>query len=313
MKLGISVCLLGEKVRYDGGHKLDHYLAITLGRFVEWVPVCPEVGIGLSVPREAMRLVENKDAVRLVTTKTGIDHTDRMLAWSQPKLEELARLDLAGFIFKSRSPSSGLAGVKVYRPGGGTPRHTGVGIFAREFISRFPLIPVIDEGRLHDDGLRENFIERIFVYDRWQEFIRNDGSARGLVDFHTRHKLLVMSHSSRHLQGLGRIVARASHKNVRSLLDEYCAQLMAAMQLIATTKKHVNVLEHIAGYFKHNLTADEKQELAEVVRDYHREITPLIVPITLVKHYARRFGEPYLKNQYYLNPHPLELKLRNHA
>jgi uncharacterized protein YbgA (DUF1722 family)/uncharacterized protein YbbK (DUF523 family) len=318
VKLGISACLLGEKIRYDGGHKLDHYLTDMLGRFVEWVPVCPEVGIGLSVPREAMRLVEEDNDIRLKTINTGSDYTDRMVKWSNQKLKELEAHALAGFIFKSRSPSSGLAGVKVYRPAGGilrdgTPRSDGIGIFARQFIDHFPLIPVIDESRLYDNDLRENFIERIFVYDRWQTWFQTGPRARLLVDFHTRHKLLVMSHSIRHLGDLGRIVAQASGRKVTSLLPEYLKTLMAGMAELATIKKHTNVLDHIAGYFKKSLSRDERLELTRVISDYHRGLTPLIVPITLVKHYVRRLQEPYLKDQYYLTPHPLELKLRNHA
>ena len=170
IKIGISSYLLGEKVRYDGGHKLDRYITDTLGQFFEWVPVCPEVEYGLSVPREAMHLIGNPGSPRLVTIHTGIDHTEGMLKWAKKKLKELEKERLCGFIFKSKSPSSGIGGVKVYTPSG-MPSQKGVGIFGGAFIQYFPLIPVIDEGRLHDPNLRENFIERVFVYKRWKEFL----------------------------------------------------------------------------------------------------------------------------------------------
>ncbi|MGW8323450.1 MAG: DUF523 and DUF1722 domain-containing protein, partial [Thermodesulfobacteriota bacterium] len=206
IKLGISSCLLGENVRYDGGHKLDRFLRDSLGQFVDWVPVCPEVECGLSIPREAMRLVGTLDEPRLVTRKSGIDHTARMLAWARKRVKQLEKDGLCGFVFKSRSPSSGMRGVKIYNEGG-MPVRTGSGLFAREFMARFPVLPVEDEGRLNDMGLRENFIERVFVYHRWQKLVGQGLSPKGLVDFQTRHKYLVMAHSVEHLRRLGKIVA----------------------------------------------------------------------------------------------------------
>ncbi|HEY6018420.1 MAG TPA: DUF523 and DUF1722 domain-containing protein, partial [Candidatus Paceibacterota bacterium] len=192
IRLGISSCLLGEKVRYDGGHKLDHFITETLGKFVEFVPVCPEVECGLGIPREAMHLVAAPDGPRLVTIRTQVDYTERLRAWAQKRVVELEREDFCGFIFKSGSPSSGMERVKIYY-GKGEPAKTGVGLFAREFIQHFPLLPVEDEGRLHDPALRENFLERLFTMNRWRETLAS-GSKRGhLVDFHTRHKLLIMS------------------------------------------------------------------------------------------------------------------------
>jgi len=312
IKLGISTCLLGENVRYDGGHKLDHYLKDTLGRHVEWVPVCPEVEMGLPVPREAMRLAGRPSTPSLVTVRSGTDYTGRMMIWAEGRLEELAHLDLCGFVFKSRSPSSGMKGVKVYGESG-IPSQAGVGIFARAFMEKFPLLPVEDDGRLHDPGLRENFIERVFVSRRWQDAFDQGGSLRDLITFHADHKLLVMSHSPRHYALLGRLVGDAKAKDFRDVRKEYIQLLMEGLKLIATTRKHTNVLQHIMGYFKKQLTADEKQELLEVIGSYHKGHIPLIVPITLLNHYVRLFGEPYLRRQYYLNPHPLELMLRNHV
>jgi uncharacterized protein YbgA (DUF1722 family)/uncharacterized protein YbbK (DUF523 family) len=312
IKLGISSCLLGEKVRYNGGHKLDHYLKDTLGQFVEWTPVCPEVECGLSVPREAMHLTGSPDAPRLVTRKTGIDYTGQMQQWARERMAELERDDLCGFIFKSRSPSSGMRGVKVYNTSG-IPGTSGVGIFARAYMERFPLIPVEDDGRLNDSHLRENFIERVFVYRRWQEYIMTDRSMKGLVSFHTDHKLLLLSHSTRHYTCLGRLVADTKNRRPSALHSEYVRTLMDGLRLIATVKKNTNVLQHMIGYFKNQLAPDEKRELAEVIDEYHRGLVPLVVPIVLVRHYVRKYDEPYMKRQHFLNPHPVELMLRNHV
>ncbi|NJD55120.1 MAG: DUF523 and DUF1722 domain-containing protein [Nitrospirae bacterium] len=312
IRIGVSSCLLGEKVRYDGGHKLDHFLKDTLGEYVEWIAVCPEVEAGFPVPREPMRLVGDAAAPRLVTVRSGLDHTDRMQAWVEAKLGNIEKLDLCGFVFKSRSPSSGMRGVKVYGPAG-VPSHAGVGIFARMFMKRFPFVPVEDDGRLHDPALRENFIERIFVYQRWKELVRGRGALRELVSFHTDHKLLILAHSTKHYTLLGRLVARAKKQDREELLNEYFTVLMDGLKLLATTRKNTNVLQHIAGYFKAQLSSEEKRELLDVIETYHKGIAPLIVPLVLISHYVRKYDEPYLKRQYYLHPHPAELMLRNHV
>jgi uncharacterized protein YbgA (DUF1722 family)/uncharacterized protein YbbK (DUF523 family) len=311
IKMGISACLLGEKVRYDGGHQHDRYLTDTLGQYFNYVPVCPEVEYGLPTPREAMHLTGTPASARLVTIKAGVDHTDGMLKWANLKLNKLESEGLCGFIFKSKSPSSGMKAVKVYGPSG-IPVNKGVGIFAGSFMKRFPILPVEEDGRLHDPALRENFIERVFVYRRWRDFINSGRSLKKLIDFHTDHKLLILSHSPKHYSILGKLVAAA--KNYTGDLDgEYVKTLMEGLRLIATTKKHTNVLHHIMGYFKRQLSSDEKQELLEVIENYHKQVVPLIVPITLLSHYVRKYGEPYLERQYYLHPHPMELMLRNHV
>jgi uncharacterized protein YbgA (DUF1722 family)/uncharacterized protein YbbK (DUF523 family) len=312
IKIGISSCLLGENVRYDGSHKLDHYLVDTLGNYVEWVPVCPEVEYGLPVPREAMRLVGDPASPRLVARSSGTDHTEGMRAWAGRKLGVLETSDLCGFIFKSRSPSSGYKGVKVYSESG-MPARRGMGIFAAAFIKHFPLIPVEDDGRLHDPQLRENFIERIFAFHRWKRFLQSGPPVKRLVDFHTRHKLLLMAHSPKHYTLLGRLVAKGGTRKEETLLFPYSSLLMEGLKLIATVKKNTNVLSHIAGYFRKRLGPGEKAELVQLIENYHKGLVPLIVPITLIQHYVRKFDEPYLKKQYYLNPHPLELMLRNHV
>lgn len=312
IRLGISSCLLGERVRYDGGHKLDYFLKNTLGNFVEWVPVCPEVESGLPVPREALRLVGSVDDPRLVTTRSGIDHTERIRQWATGRLRRIEREELCGFIFKSRSPSSGLRGVKVY-PLSGAPNRSGTGIFARAFMERFPLLPIEDDGRLHDPLLRENFVERVFVFRRGRELLKKGGMLRDLVAFHTEHKLLILSHSPSCYRILGSIVANAKKQDRDKGVHEYLGILMEGLRLTATVKKNTNVLQHIAGYFKKNLSPDEKKELIEIIGHYHKGYIPLIVPITLINHFVRKFDNRYLERQHYLHPHPIELMLRNHA
>jgi len=311
IRIGISSCLLGNKVRFDGGHKHDKYITNTLGQYFDFVPVCPEVECGLPVPREAMRLVGKVESPHLITNKSGIDHTERMNAWAHKRVQELEKEDLCGFIFKSKSPSSGMERVKVYDTNN-VPRAIGVGLFARIFKEHFPLLPMEEEGRLHDIKLRENFIESVFVYRRWRTLLSKPTSGK-LVNFPTEHKLLLRAHSEKHYRELGRVVAQAGNLDQGALFAKYQESLMAAMQLKPTVNKHTNVLMHMMGHFKKTLSADEKQELFEIINGFKNENLPLIVPITLMNHYIRKFNEPYLQKQHYLNPHPVELKLRNHA
>jgi uncharacterized protein YbgA (DUF1722 family)/uncharacterized protein YbbK (DUF523 family) len=311
IKVGISSCLLGEPVRYDGGHKLDKYLVETLGEYVEYVPVCPEAECGLGVPREPMRLVGDPLSPRLVTIRTGRDHTDRMIRWARKRVVQLEREDLCGFIFKSRSPSSGMERVKVYTKDG-SPQKKGVGLFAGVFMDHFPLIPAEDEGRLHDPVLRENFIERVFVLKRWRELSWGQGLGR-LVAFHTAHKLLILSHSAVHYREMGRLVAAAKSIPRKDLFSRYETMLMQALRLKATGKKNTDVLFHMLGYLKRELSRDEKEEMLEIIEQYRSGHLPLIVPVTLIKHYVRKYDQPYLKQQIYLDPHPISLLLRNHA
>jgi uncharacterized protein YbgA (DUF1722 family)/uncharacterized protein YbbK (DUF523 family) len=312
INLGISTCLLGENVRYDGGHKLDRFLTDTLRQYVEYVPVCPEVECGLGVPRESMHLEGNPDSPRLVTIRTKQDMTDCMVQWAQKRVVQLEKKDLCGFIFKSDSPSSGMERIRVYNEKG-IPVKKGMGIFARIFMDHFSLLPVEDEGRLHDPELRENFIERIFTLKRWREVLGKKESRGNIVDFHTKHKLLILSHSPKHYQMMGKLVAQAKNLPLKELYHEYQTLLMESLGLKTTPKKNANVLQHMMGYFKEQLSSDEKQELLEVIDLYRKEIIPLIVPITLINHYVRKYDQPYLKKQIYLNPHPLELQLRNHV
>jgi len=311
-RIGISSCLLGNEVRWNSGHKLDKYLTRTLGQFVEYVPVCPEVEAGFGVPRESFRLVGDPDKPRLITFKSKTDHTDRMVAWIGKRVKELEKEDLCGFVFKSDSPSSGMIRVKVYNEKG-MPHKIGIGIFARAFMEHFPLIPVEDDGRLNDPLLRENFILRIFTMKRWRDNVARKPGMGNLVDFHTRNKLLILSHSPKHYRLMGKLVADGKKLPIMELYHQYQLLLMEALKLKTTIRKNCNVMQHLMGYFKKQLSADEKQELLEVFDQYRNELIPLLVPMTLINHYVRKYDQPYLKQQTYLNPHPLELKLRTHV
>jgi len=312
IKIGVSSCLLGNKVRYNGGHAHDRFITGTLGEYVEFVPVCPEVECGLGIPRLTMHLKGDVDNPRLVTTKTGEDHTERMVKWAEKRLDELAAEDLCGFVFKKNSPSSGMARVKVFNDKG-QPVKKGSGIFAGMFMKRFPLIPVEEEGRLNDPKLRENFIEQIFALKRWRDMMAKGKTRGNLVEFHTRNKMLIRSHSENHYRLMGKMVAAAKSMSSSALFDRYEEILMDALRLKSTVAKHTNVMMHMLGYFKKELTGDEKKEMLEIIEAYRGERLPLVVPLTLFSHYVRKYDQPYLKQQTYLNPHPTALKLRNHA
>lgn len=320
IRIGISSCLLGNPVRFDGGHKKDQWLVNVLGEYVEYVPVCPEVEVGLPIPREAMRLVGDPEDPRLVTVKTYQELTPKMKEYAAKRVVELEKENLCGFVFKRSSPSSGMERVKVYKDvdpkeakNAGAPSLKGVGIFAKKFMEHFPLLPVEEEGRLGDARLRENFIEQIFVMQRWRELREQPFSLHNLLEFHAQHKLLIMSHSVEHYRSMGNLVAHGKKVDPETLMEQYQTELLTALKIKATVKKHTNVLQHIAGYFKKQLSPDEKQELQEVISQYHANLVPLIVPITLCNHYIRKYDEKYLRSQWYLNPHPVELKLRNHV
>lgn len=311
IKLGISACLLGEHVRYDGGHKLDRYITDTLGAYFSFVPVCPEVGCGMPTPREAMRLEGPPDNPRLVTGKSRIDKTDQMLAYCSTRVKELENEDLCGFIFKKDSPSSGLFRVKVYN--NGVAVKNGRGLFSAAVSQHFPLLPLEEEGRLNDPAIRENFIERVFSYRRWKDFLATAPTLGRLVEFHTAHKLLMLSHSPQIYREMGVLVAHGATRKLPELLLDYERLLMKGLAQHATTSKNTNVLQHIMGYFKQQLSGDEKQELTEVIDQYHDHLLPLIVPLTLLKHYVSKYDQQYLKGQIYLSPHPSQLMLRNHV
>lgn len=312
VRVGISSCLLGEPVRFDGGHKRDAFLTDTFGRFVEWVPVCPEVECGLGTPRESMRLVHGADGIRLLTVKTGVDRTNQLLRYADDRVAQLATQDLSGFVFKKDSPSCGMERVKIY--GRGTvPTRSGRGLFAATLADRCPDLPIEEEGRLSDPQLRDNFVERVFAYGRLRALFGGRWNQGALVRFHTAHKLTLMAHSPAAYQELGRLVAQGASLGRQDLKRQYSQAFMVALSIIATRRRHGNALQHMAGYFRERLDRASKAELLGAIDDYIRELVPLVVPITLIRHHVRVHDVAYLAGQVYLEPHPKELMLRNHV
>lgn len=320
LRIGVSKCLLGEAVRWDGGHRRDHFLNETLAPVVTWVALCPEVESGLPVPRDTMRLeaspeggtVVNGHLVRLIITTTGGDWTDEMAAWSAKKAAAIAREGLDGFVLKKDSPSCGLERVRIYG-GAGPASKTGRGVFAEALVHACPDLPVEDEGRLNDPAIRENFIERVFACRTLRDLFKGRWTAGALVRFHTAHKLTLLAHRPAAYQALGRLVARAKGMGRAELRQQYVHAFMEAMKAIATPGRHANVLNHMAGYLREHLDEPSRTELRETMADHRRGHVPLVVPLTLVKHHARRHGVAYLLGQTYLDPHPKELALRNHV
>lgn len=312
IRIGVSKCLLGEPVRYDGQHKLDHFITDILGRYFEFVGVCPEVECGLGVPREPVRLVGDPANPRLVTSRTGMDHTDRMQEWCRRRVVELEREDLCGFIFKARSPSSGMEAVKVYNEKGMVTGKA-PGMFGRAFMEHFPNLPCEEEGRLNDPDLREGFIERVFTLWRFRQAVRASPAVSTLMTFHSQNKLLIQAHNEPLMREMGRALATLKAPGVRAFIPQYEALLMRAMRTRATVAKHTNVLQHMLGHLRGVVDATDRQELAGVIEDYHAQQVPLVVPVTLLRHYIVKHDIATLKDQYYLAPHPAELKLRNHA
>jgi uncharacterized protein YbgA (DUF1722 family)/uncharacterized protein YbbK (DUF523 family) len=314
IRIGVSACLLGDEVRYDGGHKRDAFLTDVLGPFVEWVKVCPEVEVGMGTPRESIRLVDEHGRIRLLTVKTGVDHTASMTAYAAKRTAALADEDLCGYVLKKDSPSCGMTRVKVYSGNKGQPgTRTGVGLFAHALLARFPHLPVEEEGRLTDPRLRENFIERVFAYRRLRDLFESRWTVGDLVRFHTAHKLVLLAHATQAYTRLGRLVASAKGMDRADLRSQYVAGFMDALNGIATPKRHTNVLQHMAGYFKTALDTASRAELQAAIEDYRLGLVPLIVPVTLLRHHVRVHDVQYLAGQVYLAPHPKELMLRNHV
>ena len=312
IRIGISLCLLGEKVRYDGGHKHDRFLTDTLGEYFEWVPVCPEVELGMGTPREPIHLVELQGDLRLVGIRSKTDHTDAMRSYARRRAEQLASENLSGYILKKDSPSCGLERVRVYQ-GPGHATRSGRGLFAVALAERFGNLPIEEEGRLCDPRLRENWIERVFAYHRLQSLWATRWRIGDLVAFHTSHKLILLAHAPKEYQQLGRLIAGAKSLPRTELRACYEREFMAALSKLATRGRHTNVLQHMVGYFRERLDDASRRELLDCIEDYRRGVVPLIVPVTLVAHYVRLFDIDYLKGQFYLAPHPKELALRNHV
>ena len=311
LRICVSSCLLGSRVRYDGGHKRNRFVADHLEPFVEWVSVCPEVEAGLGLPRPAMRLVDDEGTRQLVEIKERTDHTDALQSAARKRVESLRELDLSGAILKKDSPSCGLFRVKVYSEGK-MPRREGMGLFAEALKEAFPLLPMEDEGRLNDAGLRENFIECVFAYRRLCDAFKEGWTPGDIVAFHTAHKLQLSAHSTVLYNELGRSVAEIKKASRDRFEADYKKSFMETMRIAATRGKNANVLNHAAGHLKHLDSAD-RQEVAALTDDYRKGLVPLIVPVTLIRHHARSGDIRYLNGQTYLEPHPKELMLRNHV
>ena len=309
IRVGVSSCLLGQEVRFDGGHKRDNYLTGTLSSYFDFIPFCPEAAVGLGIPRQPIRLVRRGEEIRAVGVRTPeLDPTDQLAAFAERTARQLG--EISGYILKKDSPSCGMERVKIYNDKG-MPERKGVGIYAGVLMQRLPLLPVEEEGRLGDAVLRENFIERVFVYHRWQRLVRKGLSAKGLIEFHSDHKFLILSHQQKAYRELGRLVANAGGSDLEKLAGEYVAILMNALKRPARPRKHVNVLEHLLGFLKEHLDKSDREEMAETIAQYREGLLPLIVPITLIRHHFRRHPDPYIQRQYYISPHPKELMLRN--
>jgi uncharacterized protein YbgA (DUF1722 family)/uncharacterized protein YbbK (DUF523 family) len=313
IRIGISACLLGEEVRYNGGHKRDAFLTDTFGRYVEWVPVCPEVELGMGTPRPPIRLERIGGSPRLIMPSTGGDYTDAMRGYAERRVAGLARLDLDGYVLKKDSPSCGMERVKVYH-GAGAPSKDGRGLFADVLLTRLPDLPVEEEGRLNDPALRESFISRVFVHHRWREGEREGWTRAGLMRFHERHKFLLMGRNQSGMRRLGRLLGEAGKEApAEELAAAYRAGLTEILRRPATRRGHTNVLHHLAGFVSDALDGEDRAELAETIERYRLGLVPLIVPLTLIRHHVRRQGVAYLQDQVYLEPHPHELMLLNHV
>ncbi|MDG2336037.1 MAG: DUF523 and DUF1722 domain-containing protein [Myxococcota bacterium] len=312
IRIGTSSCLLGYEVRFDGGHKRDRFMTDQIGPFVEWVPVCPEAESGMSIPRPTLRLVTSDTGPRLVETRSGVDHTRSMKAYTTRRLRQLKKLDLCGYILKKGSPSCGMARVKVYSSEG-MPTAGGSGLFASGLLEAFPDLPVEEEGRLHDSKLRENFIERVFAYRRLQTLFASRWTAGSIIAFHSTHKLQLMAHSNSAYRELGRLVAEVKKTPRKDFKRDYSAGFTRALRQMATPGRNANALQHAAGHLKKLVDSGSRVELAEVIHEYRTGLIPLVVPITLLRHHVRGNGLDYLADQTYLAPHPKELMLRNHV
>ncbi len=312
IRIGVSACLLGEQVRFDGGHKRNEFITGILARHVTFVAACPEVDIGLGTPRETIHLVREIGGVRLKGTRSGTDHTPAMLAYAEKKAREIEKLDLSGYILKKDSPSCGMERVRVYE-GAGAPARSGRGLFAAALMARLPLLPVEEEGRLQDARRRENFIERVFAYRRVRNFWAKPRRRGDLVQFHTAEKFLLLAHDATAYARLGRLVASAKGIPRGELERRYVEAYMTALTCVATPRRHTNVLQHMAGHLKDLIGPEDRKDLAGMIEDYRRGFVPLVVPLTLLRHLVRRHGVSYLQGQVYLDPHPKELMLRNHV
>lgn len=305
LRVGVSSCLLGQQVRYDGGHKRDDFLVDTLARYVTFVPVCPEVEVGMGTPREAIRLEKHGGEIRLRGVRSGVDHTESLRRYAEERLDALEKADLAGYVLKKDSPSCGMERVKVIGKGG-VPTKEGRGIFAERLMERYPLLPVEEEGRLNDPVLRRSFVVRLYAGRRARDLFEGRWSRAAVVEFHTAEKLLLMAHSPEAYRDLGRLVARLKEIPREEFARRYRERMLSGLRQGATRGKHTNVLQHVAGYFK-DAPGDDRKEIAAAIDEYRRGLLPLEAPLTLLRHHTRRAAEPWLRVQTYFDPCPREL------
>lgn len=311
VRVGVSACLLGRNVRYDGGHKRDRFVTEDLGKLATLVPVCPEVEVGMGTPRETIRLVRGEgEEVRLIAPASGTDHTEAMSAFARERVAELQALGLDGYVLKSGSPSCGLERVRIYHPNG-MPDGGGQGRFAAVLSAAWPELPLEEEGRLHDTFLREQFVTRVFGHARLRAFLARESLRFGdLVAFHSREKLLLLTHEPAAYKRLGQLVARGKELEWEELLARYRGEFLGALAGEARAGRHVNTCQHMLGYFRERLSAESRAEMHQALDDYSQGLLPLAVPLALIRHHARDQGIDYLLQQTYLEPAPKSLKLR---
>jgi len=312
IRIGVSACVLGEKVRFDGSHARDPYITDTLAKYVEFVPLCPDMACGMGMDREKVRQVDCGDEIKLIGVDSAEDWTDRMIDFSKRVLPGLEEEGLCGFVLKSRSPSCALVQAKIYSTKGKPPRR-GAGFFAQKLMEHYPLLPIEASDRLQNPILRENFIRRVFVLKRWRDLVDKGMQIGQLVDFHTRHKMLIRAHDLSGYRQLGKLLGESSVFNNEEIFDAYAALLFRALTLKTTPKKNSDVLMHVMGFFKNDLDSADKHEIQSMIHAYKSGKIPLIMPVTILNHHARKFDKPYLTQQFFLNPHPSELKLLNHV
>ena len=313
IRIGVSSCLIGEKVRWNGDHKQDRYVREILSRYFEYIPVCPEVEVGMGVPRETVALYGDPEKPSMISKKTQTDWTKPMEKYIKSRINTLSADDLCGYIFKSKSPSCGMGRVPLYSEFGSHKVKHGPGMFANAFINSFPLVPTEEEGRLNDPRIRENFIVRVFSFKRFNLLLNEKFSLGQWVKFHTQHKFLLLAHSRKHYDELGELVAHSKTIKPSELKKKYGELFMEALTSKSTPKKNTDVLLHMMGFFKKLLTKIEKEDILSTIEDYRSEILPLIVPVTLIRHQVKKHNIEYLHDQVYLNPHPKELMLLNHV
>lgn len=310
INVGISACVLGDKVRFDGGHKQNRFVIDELAQYMHFKPVCPEVGIGMPVPRPAIRLLQLPSGEeRLVDTKNNeIDHTDKMIAFAEKKISQFE--DLCGYVVCAKSPTCGMERVKLHIANNNTVPGGAVGIYTKTLMAKMPWLPIEEDGRLNDPVLRENFVFRVFALNDFYKSVRDNLSIDAFVKFHSRYKLVLMAHSPKAYKSMGPLVANIKEWDLEEFYPIYRQQFMDAIKERASRKNKTNVLMHLQGYFKRSLTKEQKQELNALILSYKAGNQPLLVPLTMIKHYMREYPDPYLQIQTFIDPYPEELKLR---